>query len=127
MSGASSSTIPGQAWVFRARLTAVIDGDTLDLIVDAGFRATRAERVRLLGVNTPERKGPTRAAGDAAAAFVADWLHAPYALPADWPLLIQTSKSDVFGRYLATVWRIHDGACLTADLLAAGHAVPFDG
>lgn len=124
-----ATEIPTQAWVFRARHTKVVDGDTLDLVVDAGFRATRTERVRLLGVNTPERHGPTRAAGDAARAFVIDWLPAPLtsALTGDWPLLIQTRKDDVFGRYLATVWRLSDGACLNADLLSSGNAVPFDG
>ena len=42
--------------------------------------------------------------------------------PGDWPLTLTTSKSDAFGRYLATVWRASDGACLNDDLLASGHA-----
>lgn len=47
-------------WAYRAKVERVIDGDTLDVTVDAGFANYRTERLRLLGVNTPERKGATR-------------------------------------------------------------------
>lgn len=110
-------------WAYRARLERVIDGDTLDVTIDQGLHTHRTERVRLLGVNTPEVKGPTRPAGLAAAGYVTSWLGQ---VPADdeWPLIVQTAKGDAFGRWLARVWR-PDGRCLNDDLLAAGHAVPF--
>lgn len=111
-------------WAYRARLVRVIDGDTLDLVIDAGFRSTREERVRLLGVNTPEVKGATRQAGVAARTFVEDWL-SRVAEGDEWPLIVQTHKGDAFGRYLARLWRRSDGACLNDTLLMAGHAVVF--
>ena len=121
------TTKPAQLWVYRARLERVIDGDTLDVTIDCGFHGFRTERLRLLGVNTPERKGATRAAGDEALRFVQTWLGlAAVAAGGAWPLVIQTEKADAFGRFLATVWGV-DGACLNADLLATGHAVPFAG
>lgn len=50
-------------WAYRARPARVIDGDTIDVTVDAGFANFRTERLRLLGVNAPEKRGPTHKAG----------------------------------------------------------------
>lgn len=122
--------MPDQLWVYRARLVRVVDGDTMDVTIDAGFHSYRLERLRLLGLNAPEVKGPTKAAGDAATAYVKNWLGLHWQMngdaPAAWPLVIQTAKSDVFGRFLATVWSADTGACLNDDLVKAGHAVPFN-
>lgn len=115
---------PSQQWVYRCYVTNVVDGDTVDVVIDAGFRSTRTERLRLLGVNTPERKGATKAAGDAARLYTVAWLS--WAGDNSWPLTVQTSKSDAFGRYLGTIWR-PDGRCLNDDLLTDRQAVPFDG
>ena len=60
-------------WLWRARVVRVIDGDTLDLEIDCGFHTVRTERVRLLGVNAPEMKGETRAAGELARAEAMLW------------------------------------------------------
>lgn len=115
--------IPAQLWVYRARVERVIDGDTLAIRLDQGLHTERVEQVRLLGVNTPEVKGASRPAGLAATAFVKRWLSDA---GGDWPLVVQTEKSDAFGRFLATVWDAA-GRCLNDDLLSAGHAVPFEG
>lgn len=114
---------PPDIWNYRARCERVIDGDTIDVTIDSGFGNTRTERLRLLGVNTPERKGATRAAGDAARLFVVEWLS--WLEGMEWPLVIKSSQDDAFGRYLARVWRASDGRELNADLIAAGHAVVF--
>lgn len=111
-------------WAYRARLVRVIDGDTLDVTIDQGLHTHRTERLRLLGVNTPEVKGATRPAGLAAAGYVTSWLGAVPA-GAEWPLIVRTAKSDTFGRWLATVWRSSDGACLNEALLTSGHATVF--
>jgi micrococcal nuclease len=113
--------IPEQAWVYRAKAVYIVDGDTVDVWIDAGFHGYRRERLRLLGVNAPEMHGASKAYGVAARLYVGDWLNQV----GDWPLIVQTERSDVFGRFLATVWRVSDGACLNDDLLASGKAVPF--
>ena len=41
---------------FQARVKRVVDGDTLDLDIDLGFHITLSERVRLMGVDTPETR-----------------------------------------------------------------------
>ena len=57
------AAMPAQIWVYRARLVKVIDGDTIDVYLDAGFHGYREERLRLLGVNAPEVHGSTKTAG----------------------------------------------------------------
>jgi endonuclease YncB( thermonuclease family) len=119
------SDMPDRLWVYRASWERVVDGDTIDIRVDQGFRNFRRERLRLLGVNAPEMRGVTRDAGLAARTFVEEWLQeAELATPDDyWPLVIETAKSDAFGRFLSMVWRIWDGACLNDALIEAGHAM----
>ena len=43
-------------WDYRAKLKRIVDGDTLEVIIDVGFHGTQTEQLRLLGVNTPEMK-----------------------------------------------------------------------
>ncbi|MHA1940739.1 MAG: thermonuclease family protein [Candidatus Hodarchaeales archaeon] len=39
---------------YRAKLIRVIDGDTIDAMVDLGFDVWSKKRIRLYGINTPE-------------------------------------------------------------------------
>ncbi|HET9658269.1 MAG TPA: thermonuclease family protein [Kineosporiaceae bacterium] len=104
---------------YTATLAGVVDGDTVDLTIDLGFRLSFRDRFRLAGCNAPEKRTPE---GKAAALFVRDWF-------ADRHLLqVRTLKDsrEKYGRWLATIIG-PDGADLVTDLIAAGHAVPWDG
>ena len=108
-------------WTVSAQPIRVIDGDTFVVtaavwLASAGDQ-TVIERVRVLGVNTPERHGATKAAGEAAKAFTEQWL-------AGGAIRLEVCQRDSFGRILATVMRA-DGRDLTEDLLEAGLGVPF--
>jgi endonuclease YncB( thermonuclease family) len=91
-------------------------------VLDLGKRTYAEDRLRLLNVNAPERKGATLAAGNASRDYVAEWLYVPDDGSKEWPLRVQTFKDDEFGRYLALVWRVSDGACLNDDLIRDGMA-----
>ena len=39
---------------YRAKLVRVVDGDTVDALIDCGFSLFTRQRIRLLGINTPE-------------------------------------------------------------------------
>lgn len=92
---------------YPARAIHVVDGDTIDVILDLGLRLTSTQRLRLLGVNTPELHSKdleTRTAALAAKQFTTDMLASWQPHDADpWPLLVATSKADAFGRWLADV------------------------
>lgn len=93
----------------------VVDGDTVDLVLDLGFHMTAALRFRILGVDTPERGQP---GFHEAADFVREWLAESSGLVA------HTRKADSFGRWLADIVR-DDGSTLSQALLNSGHAVPY--
>ena len=63
---------------YRCEITRVVDGDTVDVDIDLGFGVwLRDERVRLVGVDTPEsrtRDKVEKLFGKAASAFVASHL-----------------------------------------------------
>jgi micrococcal nuclease len=112
---------------YAAQTLRVIDGDTIVVRVDLGFRAHIDTPLRLLGVNAPEHGTP---AGDAATAYTTGWLNAAFVTAKRGPALVIDSakpgeySGDKYGRWLATVWDQH-GACLNEDLVSAGHAVPY--
>jgi micrococcal nuclease len=117
-------TDAGWRYVFRARLTRVIDGDTVVLAADLGLRVTHELVVRLRGCNAPEHGTP---AGDAATDYTTKWL-AGTAGPDGWLRLVtHADPGDKYGRWLADVTDQAGSKDLAAALIAAGHAVKWDG
>ena len=108
-------------WDYRASVSKVIDGDTLDLIIDVGFHMTTKQRVRLLWVDTPEMRGPEREDGKVAKLFVENWVdeHSKSL----WPFVVHTEKDDAFGRWLCDLLPVDTlGQSLSSTLLNAGQA-----
>jgi endonuclease YncB( thermonuclease family) len=58
----------GLLWRYRARLVAVHDGDTIDVLVDNGFRSRHQPAIRLFDVFADELWTPTGKAAQAALA-----------------------------------------------------------
>jgi endonuclease YncB( thermonuclease family) len=115
-------------WTYRCTVRRAVDGDTVDAYIDAGFLNYRLERLRLLGINTPELHAAdpaVRATALQAKAFTEQWLaeHQAHG-PSDWPFLIRSAKSDAFGRWLADLQCPQEHS-LNQALLDAGLAVPF--
>ena len=102
-----------------ATLEWVIDGDTIDVLVDG-----REERVRLLGIDTPETKvegQPPECYGPEAAAFTASLLPVGTALRLERDVV----GRDDYGRLLAYVYRAEDGLLVNEALLREGYAQPL--
>lgn len=89
---------------------AVMDGDSFK-VYSIGIPAE--ERIRLLGIDAPERGRPQFAESRA---FTAHWLSLG-------PFTLTTCKRDSFGRLLGTVTR--DGHDLGGALISAGLAVGY--
>jgi micrococcal nuclease len=111
---------------YRAKVINVVDGDTIDLDIDLGFDMHIVGgdngRIRLFGVNTPEKSGATKEAGIKATDFVK-------AAVLDKYVTVQTvkDKSEKYGRILGTV--LYDSAMknLSKELIAAGLGVEYFG
>lgn len=102
---------------YRAVVRRIIDGDTIEADVDLGFFVLHRTRLRLLGIDCPERFTPE---GKAATAFVASYL------PAGSEVVVESVKPDKYGgRWNATVWLAEVERSLNDLLLEAGHARPY--
>lgn len=51
-----NEVLNGNLYFYRAKILNVVDGDTIDVMLDQGFRTYRKERIRLLGVDAPETR-----------------------------------------------------------------------
>jgi micrococcal nuclease len=108
---------------YQATLIKVIDGDTLDLLVDQGIRVFNEQRLRLYGVNTPELhdKDPAvRAKANEAKQYLIDNLPT-----GKNTIRIVTIKDegDKYGRLLAKVY-VGD-RLINQELIDKGLAVAF--
>lgn len=84
---------------YQATLARVIDGDTVELVVDLGFTVSVNVEFRLLGINAPELKGAAKAAGLASKAHLEGLL-------AQGKLSLKSLKhlkADKYGRWLASI------------------------
>lgn len=62
-------------WEYKVReITKVVDGDTVDAIVDLGFYTYVEARFRLWGIDAPEVRGEEREEGLLSKRHVEDWL-----------------------------------------------------
>lgn len=116
-----------EKFFYSAKVLDVIDGDTLDLLVDLGFNVHHQIRVRLNGINTPEsRTSDTREKelGLKAKDFTKDWV-------TRHPIVhVSTSKDkkEKFGRILAVVYCDETKHCCLNDaLIDSGNARAYHG
>ncbi len=100
------------------RVVKVVDGDTIHVQVGAV-----REKVRYIGVDTPETKDPRRPvqcfgqkASDFNAGLVAD---------ERVRLVRDVEERDRYGRLLAYVYRVRDGLFVNAELARLGYAQPL--
>lgn len=117
-------------WTYAALVVSIHDGDTVRLAIDVGFEIRHTTTVRLLGIQAPEVGGAgitpeEKAAGIRAREALADML--------DGGAVVVRTRKDTQegrGRYLATLYVVQpDGTWrdVCAQLVADGHATPYDG
>lgn len=82
---------------YQAKVTRVIDGDTLEVVVDLGFHASFSTTLRLYGINAPEMKGTTKAAGTKSKERLKTLLEGK-------DVLIDSKRLDKYGRTVSTVF-----------------------
>jgi len=88
-------------YIYKAELIRVVDGDTVDLIIDLGFDTFRHERFRLYGIDAPEMR--TKAGKEAKAWLIG--VLGPYgAIYVQTIQLSTKAKRDKYGRFLAVLY-----------------------
>ena len=114
---------------YYATVLRVVDGDTIDVMVDLGMGVHRKERLRFSRINAWETRGVHKEKGKLAKARVAELA------PVGKKIIIKTEKDKQgkFGRYLAEIivpaseWHdVKEDTNLNDLLLNEGHAVLYN-
>jgi micrococcal nuclease len=91
---------------YKANVLRVVDGDTLEVLIDLGFGVCFKEKVRFTRVNTPEVWGVKKESaeyklGEEASGFTKGWI-----ATCENKIVLKTTKDrkGKYGRYLAEVF-----------------------
>ena len=107
------------------KVTKVVDGDTIDVIIDLGFDIMYKSRVRLFGIDTPESR--TRDLDEKKFGLLSkEYLKS--ALSKAQKIVIKTHKGEEtgkFGRILGEIFC--DGVNVNQKMCEVGHAVAYYG
>ena len=125
---------PSRKSCYNFRVTAitkVLDGDTIDVIIDLGFDLAKSERVRIAGVDTPEKRTRNleeKALGIDATEWLKDKLEG--AIDGDDDLIIRTELVGGVGKYGRLLGWLYIGdatVSLNEQMIDEGYAWPYDG
>ena len=109
----------------------VVDGDTIDVTIDLGFDLYKKERVRVAGVDTPEKR--TKNLEEKALGLDATgWLKAKLeeTIKGDEELLIRTELKGGVGKYGRLLGWLYVGdstLSLNEQMITEGYAWAYDG
>ena len=109
----------------------VLDGDTIDVTIDLGFDLYKKERVRIAGVDTPEKRTRNleeKALGIDATNWLKDKLEV--AVAGDDDLIIRTELDGGVGKYGRLLGWLYIGdsnLSLNEQMITEGYAWSYDG
>ena len=113
------------------KIDKVLDGDTIDVTIDLGFDLYKKERVRVAGVDTPEKR--TRDLEEKALGIDAtNWLKAKLTetIKGDEELIIRTELKGGVGKYGRLLGWLYIGDAaisLNEQMIEEGYAWEYDG
>ena len=113
------------------KINKVVDGDTIDVTIDLGFDLYKKERVRIAGVDTPEKRTrdlEEKALGLDATAWMKDKL--TETIKGDEELIIRTELKGGTGKYGRLLGWLYIGDAtisLNEQMITEGYAWAYDG
>ena len=133
----STYSQPPCEFIYRvSSLERVVDGDTIDVTLDLGFDVCTRQRVRLLGIDTPESRtsdAEEKKFGLLSKQKLKEWcMKAVASEDDDIEIELRCPEKDSrgkFGRILAEVWVSEDGQWTNVNkwMCDEGYAVPYTG
>ena len=104
------------------KIVKIIDGDTVDVIINLGFYISIKQRVRLKGIDTAETR--TKDLKEKAEGLLAkEWLEKELSKPGEW--IIETTKDDKYGRILGTLYLVGEPVTVNERMINDGIAKPY--
>ena len=110
---------------FVKSIDRVVDGDTIDISIDLGFDLTKKERVRLAGIDTPEKR--TKDQKEKEMGYQATEFLEMHLMEAT-KLTVRTEKDGKFGRMLGWLYKTDkDTMSINQIMIDKGYAWSYDG
>lgn len=112
---------------YKAKVLRVVDGDTVDVLIDCGFSTYKKERVRLHGINAPESR--TRDLDEKKRGLAAKCRLQSLISSYEDQCIIKTEldKKGKYGRILGVIYSPDKEKNFNQMLLSEGHAVEYFG
>ena len=113
------------------KINRVVDGDTIDVTIDLGFDLYKKERVRVAGVDTPEKRTRNleeKALGVDATAWLKSKLEET--IKGDEELIVRTELKGGVGKYGRLLGWLYVGdtdISLNEQMITEGYAHAYDG
>jgi len=110
---------------YKCNLIRVVDGDTVDAYIDLGFKVILKERIRLMGIDTPEsrtRNLQEKSWGKASKKRLIELLNET---DGKFVMTTKLQKKGKFGRVLGTI--MVNGKDTNQVLIEEKLAIPYEG
>ena len=117
-------------WNYKvASVDRVIDGDTIDITINLGFNLSIKQRVRVAGVDTPEKRTSDHDVEKPLGIDATNWLEEK--LEGTDNLMVRTElgsgASGKYGRLLGWLYVDDEAVSLNEQMIAEGYAWAYDG
>lgn len=110
---------------YKAIVTRVIDGDTIDVDIQLGFDVVLSkQRIRLFGIDTPEsrtRDKEEKIRGLISKNYVKENCYVGSTIR------LQSKERGKFGRILGVIYKDGDNISMNQKMIEEGYAVPYTG
>ena len=110
---------------YKATVTRIIDGDTIDVDIQLGFDVVLSkQRIRLYGIDTPESR--TRDKEEKVRGLLSkDYVKSNCYVGST--IRLQSKERGKFGRILGVIYKDGDNISINQRMIEEGFAVPYTG
>lgn len=109
---------------YKAKISRIVDGDTMEIVIDLGFKITTHQRIRLEGINTPETFNVKKNSDEYKKGLLAKEFVVKRVEANNFEAIIDTNKdTGKYGRYIATVYFADNDISLNKELVEKGYAI----
>lgn len=108
---------------YKAKVERIVDGDTIDVIIDLGFKITTFQRIRLANINTPETYIVKKDSEEYIKGVISRQYVEQRIAANNNEIELQTEKvTEKYGRYIGTILLADSPTTLNDELVEKGLA-----
>jgi micrococcal nuclease len=109
---------------YKAKVERVVDGDTIDVVIDLGFKITTNQRIRLARINTPETYNVKKESEEYQKGIVSKQYIEHRLAANNYEIELETEKvTEKYGRYIGIIMLADSTVTLNDELVEKGFAV----